>query len=78
MQKFVDHAHGVIRKLGMTPVVWQEMVADWNVKLGKCMFVQAWKGKTANAIAKAGYKVIDSNSDFCLRPPSSEMYCPNS
>ncbi|KAJ3472609.1 hypothetical protein NLG97_g10849 [Lecanicillium saksenae] len=64
MQKFVQHAHALIRKRGLTPIVWEETVNEWNVTLPKDTIVQSWRGSATPALAKAGYKVIDSSSSY--------------
>ncbi|POR31631.1 Beta-hexosaminidase [Tolypocladium paradoxum] len=65
LQKFMDHTHGKIRKAGLTPFVWEEMVTDWNMTLGKDVVVQSWLGNGAvKKLADAGHKVIDSNYNF--------------
>ncbi|KAK5991552.1 Beta-hexosaminidase [Cladobotryum mycophilum] len=65
LQRFIDHAHGKVRELGLTPLVWEEMVLDWNATLGKDVIVQTWLGKGAiQKLAEKGHKVIDSSNDF--------------
>lgn len=65
LQKFIDYAHGKVRDAGLTPLVWEEMITDWNITLGKDVIVQSWLGGTAvKDLASAGHKVIDSNYNF--------------
>lgn len=40
LQKFVDHSHDLVRKAGLAPIVWEEMLLDWNLKLGDDVVVQ--------------------------------------
>lgn len=68
LQKFLDYAHGRVRDAGLTPLVWEEMVTDWNMTLGDDVVVQSWLGGSAvQDLAEAGHKVIDSNYNFWVR-----------
>ncbi|KAK1242999.1 hypothetical protein MKX08_005811 [Trichoderma sp. CBMAI-0020] len=65
LQKFLDHVHGKVRELGLVPMVWEEMILDWNATLGKDVVAQTWLGGGAiQKLAQLGYKVIDSSNDF--------------
>ncbi|KAK2682715.1 Beta-hexosaminidase [Fusarium oxysporum f. sp. vasinfectum] len=65
LQKFVDYTHGKIRDAGLTPFVWEEMITEWNMTLGKDVVIQSWLGNGAvKAMAEAGHKVIDSDYNF--------------
>lgn len=62
MQNFVNFVHGRIRAAGLTPIVWEEMVLDWNITMGKDTLVNAWLSDESVAkIANLGYKVIVGN-----------------
>lgn len=65
LQRFLDHVHGGVRKHKLTPIVWEEMVLEWNATVGKDTLVQAWQGPDAvGKLANAGHKVIDSTKDY--------------
>lgn len=65
LQRFLDHTHGAVRKHGLTPVVWEEMVLDWNATVGKDVVVQSWLGLSGmKKLAQSGFKVIDTNVEF--------------
>ncbi|KAG9242990.1 glycoside hydrolase superfamily [Calycina marina] len=65
IQKFVDRNHDQIRKVGLTPVVWEEMLLDWNLTLPKDVVVQSWlSDESVGAIAKKGYKVLAGNYNY--------------
>jgi hexosaminidase len=69
LQTFVDNQHTRVRNAGLTPTVWEELVTEWNVTLGKDVVVQSWLGGGAVAeIASKGHKVIDSNYNFWVSP----------
>lgn len=75
LQTFLDFVHEKVRSKGLAPVVWEEMITDWNMTLGKDVLVQSWLGQDAvKKLAEAGHKVIDSNFNFWvgsgLSPPS--------
>lgn len=65
IQKMVDRNHGQIRAAGMTPVVWEEMLLEWNLTLGKDVVVQAWLSDASVASVTAkGHKALAGNYNF--------------
>jgi hexosaminidase len=65
MQKFLDHAHDVVRSAGMTPIVWEEMLIQWGLTLGKDVIVQTWQSDEAAATTVAkGHKVLVGNYNY--------------
>jgi hexosaminidase len=65
MQKFVDRNHDQVRALGLTPVVWEEMLLEWNVTLGSDVIVQSWQSDEAVAqIVAAGHKALVGNYNY--------------
>lgn len=65
LQSFIDSQHDRVRNNGLSPLVWEEIVVDWNVTVGSDVVVQSWLGGTAVAdLAQSGHKVIDSNYNF--------------
>ncbi|PFH62432.1 hypothetical protein XA68_13658 [Ophiocordyceps unilateralis] len=65
LQKFIDHVHGKVRDAGLTPVVWEDLISDYNQTLGDDVVVQAWlNDDSVKKLAEAGHKVIDSNHNF--------------
>lgn len=73
LQKFVDRAHDTIRRAGLTPVVWEEMLLEWNITLGRDVVVQSWQSDVAVAqIVQRGHKVLAGNYQYWViipRPP---------
>ncbi|KAK8146007.1 N-acetyl-glucosamine-6-phosphate deacetylase [Beauveria asiatica] len=64
LQRFLDHAHKKIRDFGLVPMVWEEMINQWNATLGKDVVVQSWLGPDGiKKLAEAGHKVVFSSSD---------------
>lgn len=65
MQKFVDRNHNQVRAAGLTPVVWEEMLLDWNLTLGKDVVVQSWQSDEAVAhIVGKGHKALVGNYNY--------------
>ncbi|KAK8154889.1 putative cytochrome 52A4 [Phyllosticta citrichinensis] len=65
MQKFVDRNHDQVRKYGLTPVVWEEMLLEWNLTLGKDVLVQTWQSDAAVAqTTEKGYKALAGNYNY--------------
>lgn len=42
LQKFIDFNHARIRQAGMTPVVWEEMLLNYNINLGSDVIIHTW------------------------------------
>lgn len=62
MQKFVDHVHGKIHQAGLTPIVWEEMVLDWNISMSKDVMVNCWLSDESVAqVVSKGYRAIVGN-----------------
>jgi len=69
LQRLVDFNHAAVRKAGMTPIVWEEMLLQWDLKLGSDVVVQTWQNDSSAALAVArGHKVIAGTTDFWVSP----------
>jgi len=68
LQKFLDFNHDHVRKAGLTPMVWEEMLLHWNLKLGDDVVVQTWNGATSlpQTVAK-GHKALAGDYNFWVR-----------
>lgn len=68
LQKFLDHNHGKIRAAGLTPMVWEEQLLEWNLTLGPDVVVQTWQSDEAVArtVAK-GHKALAGNYNYWVR-----------
>jgi hexosaminidase len=65
MQKFIDRNHNQVRASGLTPIVWEEMLLDWNLKLGDDVIVQSWQSDEAVAkIVSRGHKALVGNYNY--------------
>ena len=68
IQKFIDRNHNQVRTAGLTPIVWEEMLLDWNLTLGNDVIVQAWLSDASVAsITSAGHKAIAGNYNYWVR-----------
>ncbi|TFY81773.1 hypothetical protein EWM64_g2232 [Hericium alpestre] len=57
--------HKAVRGQGKTPVVWEEMVLDYNVTLANDTVVMVWiSSANAAAVAAKGYHFVHSASDY--------------
>jgi len=65
MQKFVDRNHDQVRAAGMTPIVWEEMLLQWNVTLGSDVVVQTWQSDDAVLqTVQQGHKALVGNYQY--------------
>ena len=48
LQAFMDHAIRIVHSHGLTPVVWEEHVLDYNLTLPDDTMVQAWRGASSS------------------------------
>jgi hexosaminidase len=70
MQKFVDRNHDQVRAAGLTPLVWEEMLLEWNLTLGSDVIVQSWQSDEAVAsIVAKGHKVLAGNYNYWVNSP---------
>ncbi|EXJ89373.1 hypothetical protein A1O3_02440 [Capronia epimyces CBS 606.96] len=67
LQKFIDHVIGIALQHGFQPVVWEEMLLDWNLTLPSVTndnrkvstLVQVWRNsERIKDVLKKGHRVI--------------------
>ncbi|KAI9701840.1 MAG: N-acetyl-glucosamine-6-phosphate deacetylase [Candelina mexicana] len=65
LQTFVDRVHRSIRAANLVPIVWEEMLLDWNLTLGNDVIIQTWRSDqaVADTVAK-GYKTLAGNYNY--------------
>ena len=65
LQKFVDFNHQRVRAAGLTPIVWEEQLLQWNLTLGSDVVIQTWLSddSLARAVAK-GHKALFGNYNY--------------
>ena len=71
LQKFIDFNHARVRAAGLTPIVWEEMLLDFNLTLGADVVVQTWQSDDAVLqTVQKGHKALVGNYNrwVCLLP----------
>ena len=66
LEAFVTHLHDTIRKQGLRPLVWEELVTPpWSLALPKDdLLVQTWINSTSlDVVTKAGYRALFGDAD---------------
>ena len=60
LQDFVTQAHSIVRANGLSPIVWEELIVDWNLTLPtNDTIVQTWRSSAAiEEITSRGYKTL--------------------
>lgn len=62
LQKFINFNHEHLRSAGLTPVVWEEQLLQWNLTLGSDVVVQTWLSDDSLAQTVAqGHKALFGN-----------------
>ncbi|KAF2724356.1 glycoside hydrolase family 20 protein [Polychaeton citri CBS 116435] len=65
MQKFMDRNTKQIEGAGFIPLVWEEMLLDWNLTLPKDTIVQTWlSDESVASVTSKGYKALAGNYNF--------------
>lgn len=66
LSDFTATTHGALRKLGKTPVVWEEMVLSFNVtSLANDTIVMVWiSSDDVQAVAERGFRLVHAASDY--------------
>lgn len=65
LQRLVDFNHQHIRTAGLTPVVWEEQLLQWNLTLGSDVVVQTWLSDDSLAKTVAmGHKALFGNYNY--------------
>lgn len=71
LQKFIDFNHAHVRAAGLTPIVWQEQLLQWNLTLGSDVVVQTWLSDDALAQTVAvGHKALFGNYNYWVPHPT--------
>lgn len=65
VQAFVDHVLKTIKKHDMTPIMWEEMLLDWNLQLPEDTIIQTWRTAEAlEQVLKKGHRTLFGSSDY--------------
>ena len=65
IQELLDRNHAQIRAAGLAPIVWEEMLLEWNLNLGDDVVVQTWlsDSSVAETVAR-GHKALAGNYNY--------------
>lgn len=68
MQRFVDRNLDQIRALGLTPIVWQEMLLEWNLTLADDVVIQVWKSSDSvlSSVQKGHPTIVGDYNEWYL------------
>ena len=62
LQNFVLRLHDIVRAAGLTPIVWEELLLDWNLTIGHDVLIQTWRSDDALLqTVQKGYKALAGN-----------------
>ncbi|KIK98528.1 glycoside hydrolase family 20 protein [Paxillus rubicundulus Ve08.2h10] len=65
LSSFTQTTHAALMAQGKTPVVWEEMVLNWNVTLSNETIVMVWiSSEDAAAVAEKGFRIIQAPSNY--------------
>ncbi|GAB7360941.1 hypothetical protein MBLNU230_g0925t1 [Neophaeotheca triangularis] len=65
MQQFMDRNLAQLAASSFTPVVWEEMLLDWNLTLPDTTIIQSWLSDTSLAeIVSRGYRGLAGNYNY--------------
>ncbi|KAK7054384.1 Glucosamine-6-phosphate isomerase (Glucosamine-6-phosphate deaminase) (GNPDA) (GlcN6P deaminase) [Paramarasmius palmivorus] len=62
---FVDATHDMVRGIGKTPVIWEEMVLDHNITLKNDTVAMVWRSsENAASVVARNIRIIHAPSDY--------------
>ncbi|KZT64170.1 glycoside hydrolase family 20 protein [Daedalea quercina L-15889] len=62
---FTSQTHAALEAAGKTPVVWEEMVLDYNLTLSNETYVLVWiSSEDAKEVADKGFRIIQAPSNY--------------
>ncbi|KIY52422.1 glycoside hydrolase family 20 protein [Fistulina hepatica ATCC 64428] len=65
LEAFTQVTHGALKDIGKTPVVWEEMVLDYNITLSNETIVMIWiSSEDAASVAAKNFRIIQAPSDY--------------
>ncbi|OAX39916.1 glycoside hydrolase family 20 protein [Rhizopogon vinicolor AM-OR11-026] len=65
LSTFTQTTHNALIATGKTPVVWEEMVLDWNITLSNETIVMVWiSSEDALAVVEKGFRIVQVPSNY--------------
>lgn len=59
IQSFFNHLFSITASHSLTPIIWEDMLLDWNTSLPQDVIVQTWRPSTSlDSVLARGYKVL--------------------
>ncbi|KAF1984347.1 glycoside hydrolase family 20 protein [Aulographum hederae CBS 113979] len=79
LQRFTDTNIDTLKAHGVTPIVWEEMLVDWNLTLPSNVLIQTWRSsEILGEVLKKGHRAIfGSNSHWYLDCGKGTFLNPN-
>lgn len=68
IQSFIDQLFSITASHSLTPIIWEDMLLDWNISLPQNTIVQTWRPGTslASVLSKGHKALFGSRSDWYL------------
>ena len=64
MQDFVNLVSSIVLSHDVQPIVWEEMLLEWNLTLPESVTVQTWRSNSAlNALLSEGHRALFGSND---------------
>ena len=70
LQRFTDHALSLTASHGLTPILWEEMVLDWNLTLPSNTIIQVWRSSPSPS---SPYNSTTSSSSSANKTPLARI-----
>ncbi|KAG2359682.1 glycoside hydrolase family 20 protein [Suillus spraguei] len=65
LNTFTLATHAALIAEGKTPIVWEEMVLDWNITLSNETIVMIWiSSEDAAAVVEKGFRIVQAPSNY--------------
>ena len=59
IQRFMDHVLSLLENYSLTPIVWEDMLLEWNLKLPPATIIQTWRSASSLAkVVEKGHRAI--------------------
>jgi hexosaminidase len=65
LNTFTEVTHAALIAEGKTPIVWEEMILDWNLTLSNETIVMVWiSSADAAAVVEKGFRIVQAPSNY--------------
>lgn len=68
LQKFINHVLSLVENHNLAPVVWEDMLLEWDIKFPRSTIIQTWKSSSslAKVVAKGHHALFGPCTDWYL------------